>query len=128
MIPKTAASLTPAEIQRFRENLKSRQLSATIQTASRIDKARQVASRAARLLKTELSAVCVVVFGSLVMPDLFYNRSDIDLAVWGIKSRDYYRAVGRLQSVDPEFSIDLIDFEDASAELQRIILRDGVEL
>lgn len=128
MIPKTAATLTPAEILRFRDNLKSRKVSIAAQTQLRLDKARQVAVRAASILKTEFSAVRVVFFGSLVDPQLFHNRSDIDLAAWGIKDRDYYRAVGVLQSIDTEFSIDLIDFEDASSELQKTILHDGVEL
>ena len=128
MIPKTAAALTPAEILRFRDNLKSRKVFISARTQLRLDKARQVAVRAASILKTEFSAVRVVIFGSLVAPELFHNRSDIDLAAWGIKDREYYRAVGVLQSIDTEFSIDLIDFEDASCELQKTILHDGVEL
>ena len=128
MEPKTAAALTPDEILRFRDNLKLRQVVLAEQARMRMDKARQVASRAAAVLKTEFSVERVVVFGSLVDPELFHNRSDIDLAVWGIKERDYSRAVGVLQSIDPEFSIDLIVFEDAVAGLQRTILRNGVEL
>lgn len=128
MEPKTAAALTDAEILRFGEKLKSRQIVHTEQVRLRWTKAYEVASRAAATLKAEFSATRVVVFGSLVNPELFHSRSDIDLAVWGLKERDYYRAVGMLQGLDPDFSIDLIMFEDASVELQRIILNTGMEL
>lgn len=128
MIPKTAATLTPAEILHFRENLKLRQVSISKQTRLRLDKAHRAAERAAVLLRTEFSAKRVVVFGSLVTPELFHVRSDIDLAVWGIKDSDYFRAVGVLQSLDVEFPIDLIDFETASAGLQKAILSEGVDL
>jgi len=128
MEPKTAATLTDVEILRFRNDLKSRQVVHTEQVQLRWLKAREVAGRAAVMLKASFSAGRVVSFGSLVDPELFHGRSDIDLAVWGLKERDYYRAVGVLQSLDPELSIDLILFEDASVELQRIILDSGWEL
>jgi predicted nucleotidyltransferase len=128
MTPKTAATLTPEEIQDFRAKLKFQKYTLDQQTQARLDKARQVAGLAAGLLKKEFSARRVVLFGSLVTPDIFHSRSDIDLAAWGIPGRDYYRAVGVLQSLDAEFSIDLILFEEASTRLQKAILAEGVEL
>lgn len=128
MEPKTAAALTDAEILGFREGLKARQVILAEQTRLRWVKARQVAGRATAVLKSRFSAERVVAFGSLVDPELFHTRSDIDLAVWGIQGGDYYRAVGVLQALDPEFSVDLILFEDAPVELQQIILSTGVEL
>jgi uncharacterized protein len=128
MEPKTAAALTNADILRFREGLKARQVVLTEQTRLRWVKAGQIAGRAAVVLKSRFSAERVVAFGSLVDPELFHGRSDIDLAAWGLKERDYYRAVGVLQAIDPDFSVDLILFEDAPVELQRIILSTGVEL
>jgi uncharacterized protein len=125
---KTAADLTPTEILHFREALKSRQVSTGIQNRTRVEKARQVADLAAALLKTEFSAVRVVLFGSVIHTEHFHRRSDIDLAVWGIKEREYFRAVGILQSLDPAFSIDLIIFDEANSNLQKIILSEGVEL
>lgn len=128
MESKTAATLTPKEIRAFREKLKVRQLSIDKQTQLRLDKAHKIAVRAADLLRKDFCAERVVLFGSSVSPDLFHTRSDIDLAAWGIKGRDYYRAVGVLQSLDTEFSIDLILFEEASDTLKKLILSDGVEL
>jgi predicted nucleotidyltransferase len=94
----------------------------------RLDRAHQVARRAAAFLKSKFSAVRVILFGSVINSDLFHRRSDVDLAVWGINDHDYFRAVGMLQSLDPEFSIDLIIFEEASDSLQMKILNEGTEV
>jgi predicted nucleotidyltransferase len=128
MAPKTASELTPAEVERYRESLKSRQIRIDEQTRIRLEDAQRVAARAAAILKEKFGAVRVVAFGSLTSSDLFHQHSDIDLAAWGIKDRDYFRAVGVLQAVDPRFSIDLISFEDAPPALQQTILQNGVDL
>lgn len=94
----------------------------------RYRRAHQVAQQAASLLKAHFTVGHIVVFGSLVHQALFHLRSDIDLAVWGLPERDYYRAVGELQALDPAFAIDLIRFEEASPTLQATIEQDGVTL
>jgi predicted nucleotidyltransferase len=94
----------------------------------RLARAWQVARRAASLLKTAFEAQQVVAFGSLLQPELFHARSDVDLAAWGINEKFYYRAVAQLLSLDPEISFDLVRIEDASPSLQATILRDGVEV
>lgn len=128
MATKTAAALTLAEIEHYRDILKNRQNTLDEETRLSWEKARSAAARAAHLLKNSFNASRVVLFGSVVHPELFHDRSDIDLVVWGIDERDYYRAVGALQAVDPQFSIDLILFDEVSARLQETILREGVEL
>lgn len=128
MIPKTAVDLTLVEIEHYRTLQKSRQRSINQQLQQRMDRARQVADLAAALLKSRFSAERVVLFGSTLDPELFHERSDIDLAVWGLKSHEYYRAVGQMQSVDPVFSIDLLLFEEASEGLQKTILAEGIDL
>lgn len=128
MISKTVANLTPSEFLRFRNKLKTRQFSLEKPVQQRLDKARLAANRAAVLLKTEFSVSRVVLFGSIATEELFHNRSDIDLAVWDIDPGSYYRAVGMLQAIDPEFSVDLIIFDEASTDLQKEILIGGIEL
>lgn len=81
-----------------------------------------------KLLKGEFGATQVAVFGSLVQPHLFHGRSDIDLAVWGINGRDYYRAVSRLLSLEPEISVDLVEVEHASPRLQEKIKHESQPL
>ena len=124
----TVSTLSPTELASYRKALKTRMTTARSAADSRLKKAREVAGRAALLLKKEFGIRKVVVFGSLVQPDLYHLRSDIDLAVWGLKGRDYFRAVGILQSLDPGFEIDLIAFEDASKSIQEAILSEGKEL
>ena len=125
---KTALSLTPKEVESYRraallakpkrrDNLKARRL-----------RSWRIARKAAKILKTEFGAEKVVVFGSLVHPVLFHDRSDVDLAVWGLKGREYYRAVSVLLDIEPTVSIDLIAFEDARRPVQDTILKDGRKL
>ena len=94
----------------------------------RREKAWQLAQMAAVLLKEEFGATRVAVFGSLVQPELFHRRSDVDLAVWGLDGTEYYRAVSRLLSLDSDFSFDLVEVEHASSRLREKIEREGQSL
>ncbi|HLA07816.1 MAG TPA: nucleotidyltransferase domain-containing protein [Anaerolineales bacterium] len=125
---RTALTLTPKEIESYRRaaslvkpkrrgDLKARRL-----------RAWRVARIAAKILKTEFGVEKVVVFGSLVHPILFHERSDVDLAVWGLSGREYYRAVSVLLDIEPSISIDLIAYEDARPPLQDVIVKDGRKL
>ncbi len=124
----TVSTLSPTDLASYRKALKSRVTSTRSQAESRLKRAHEVASRAALLLKKDFGVKKVVVFGSLTQPNLFHLRSDIDLAVWGLTGRDYYRAVGILQSLDSSIEVDLIAFEDATESIQSTILREGKEL
>jgi predicted nucleotidyltransferase len=98
------------------------------QVHARWEAAWVVARQAAELLRTDFQVIKVMVFGSLVHKELFHLRSDVDLAVWGLDELEYFRAVGRLQSLDAQYSVDLILFEDAQSGLQKVIQREGVAL
>ena len=91
----------------------------------RQEKAWKLARTAASLLKEEFGAEQVAIFGSLVQPNLFHRRSDVDLAVWGLAESDYFRAVSQLLSLDPDISVDLIEVEHASPRLREKIEREG---
>ena len=94
----------------------------------RRNKAWRLAQTAAAILKEDFGAARVVIFGSLVQPELFHRRSDVDLAVWGLDESEYYRAVSRLLSLDPDISVDLIEVEHASPRLRKKIEREGKPL
>jgi hypothetical protein len=66
------------------------------------------------------------VFGSLLHPELFHFRSDIDLGVWDIQN--YFRAVSRLMDLDPEIDFDLVPVEDARPGILAVIEKEGVDL
>lgn len=59
----------------------------------------------------------MALFGSLARDEPFTPHSDIDLAVWGLDERDYYRVVSRLLDLDPSISIDLLRVETLSDAL-----------
>lgn len=124
----TIRTMTPEDLERYRTALKSRLAVTHSQAEVRLRKAREAASRAALILKEEFGVQQVFLFGSSVHPSLFHIHSDVDLAVWGLTGREYFRAVGVLQSLDPEIAVDLVAFEEASRSMQEMILREGQRL
>lgn len=94
----------------------------------RHDRAWSIARQAADLLRRDYGVDRVALFGSLVRSELFHIRSDIDLAVWGLDVKHYYRAVARLLALDPAFQIDLVQAEDIPASLSAVIEQEGEPL
>jgi predicted nucleotidyltransferase len=118
-------NLTQEKLAIFRATAQKRAQQKEQQRLQHIAHAQSVAQQAASHLKERYSVRQVAVFGSLVDQRLFHMRSDIDLAVWGLDERDYYRAIGELQALDPAFAIDLIRVEDAPASLRAAIEMTG---
>ena len=87
-----------------------------------------VARQGAALLRTQFGAERVAVFGSLLYPEKFYERSDVDLAVWGLDERLYLKALARLLDLAPEISVDLVEVEFARPRLRAAIEAEGVPL
>ena len=88
----------------------------------------EIAQRAAALLKVDYGASRVVLFGSLSRDEPFSSHSDIDLAVWGLDERVYYRVVSRLLDLDPSISVDLLRAEALRDDLIHAIETTGMEL
>ena len=125
---KTAHSLTSKEIETYRRAallVKPKQQGAI---KARRTRAWRVARKAARLLKADFNVKRLMVFGSLIHHALFHEHSDVDLVVWGLSGREYYRAVSVLLDIEPSISIDLVAFEDARPALREVILKEGREL
>lgn len=120
--------IDPARLQVYKQAAQERQQQLKVQIQMRHERAWGVARQAAEILRFEFQAGRVVAFGSLVQPELFHQHSDVDLAVWNLDDRLYFRAVGRLQSIDPQIGVDLIQFTDAKTTLQNVIQRDGIAL
>jgi len=125
---RTALSLTPKELESYRR-------AALLIEPKRQEKVKalrlrawQVARQAAKILKTEFGVEQVMVFGSLVHPALFHEKSDVDLVVWGLNGREYYRAVSILLDIEPSIGVDLIAFEDSRPALQEVILKEGKKI
>ena len=123
-----AVDVTAEEMTVYRATARRRWERKERESALRRERAWQVARRAARLLKEQLGATHVAVFGSLVRKGSFHRRSDVDLAVWGLDERMYYRAVSRLLDLDPVVSVDLVEADSARPALRAAIRREGVTL
>lgn len=98
------------------------------QMKERQQKGLTAARRSAQLLKEQFGASRVVLFGSLLNYKKMSWISDIDLAVWGLPEKDYFQAVSRLLDIDPEFSIDLVEIQNAKPHILKVIEAEGVEL
>jgi len=129
MSDKMQAAMIPSEkMAVYRETARRRAQAHREALEARCARALALAQRASQILKEEFHVSRVVLFGSTLTPDFFHERSDIDLAVWGIDERQYLRAVGRLLDLDPAFEFDLVEFEAALPRLQASIQNEGVEL
>ena len=123
-----AETIPPEQMAIYRATARQRQLQYETELVERHRRAWEVARQAGRLLKADFQAQRVVVFGSIITPTRFHERSDVDLAVWGLNERLYYRAVSRLLDLDPAISVDLVEAEFASPTLLAIIEQEGVLL
>lgn len=118
--------VTAKEMTVYKATARRRWMHEQQQLTERHRRAWMVARQAAALLRERFGANQVVVFGSLVRRELFYPQSDVDLAVWGLDERRYYRAVADLLALDPAIEIDLVMVEDAPFTLRASIEREGV--
>lgn len=70
----------------------------------------------------------VRVFGLVLHPDTFGPDSNVDLALEGVGWPDFLRLWSKVEALEPEFEIDLIDVAIVSASLRAHIDREGIEL
>jgi len=116
------------EIDTYRRTAQRRRAEAEQQRQQRLAQGWAVARKAAHLLRERFAAQRVAAFGSLVHPDRFHTRSDVDLAAWGLDDREYLRAVAAVTGLDREISVDLIAVEEAPESLRKLIQDEGVLL
>jgi predicted nucleotidyltransferase len=112
----------------YRATARQRRQKKARELAARRQRAWEVAQQAAQILKEQFGAEQVAAFGSVLSDQRFHPHSDVDLAVWGLDEKVYYRAVSHLLDLDPTIPIDLIEFELAPPALQAIIKQEGVFL
>ena len=120
--------ITEREIEAYRKYARRRWEQEQYALRQRKAKAWELARQAALVLKEQFGASRVAVFGSLLHERGFHSRSDIDLVVWGLPEKDYFRALGKLLSLDPDFEFDLLEFENTSPRLQAAITREAIEV
>ncbi len=94
----------------------------------RFNDAWEKARSAARVLKDSFFAKKVILFGSLLDKNAFDMSSDIDLAVMGVPDGIFYKALGSITEVVFPFNVDLVDINDCSESLKKVIESEGIQL
>ena len=124
---RTAKDLSPEELAEYRRRLDLQFQNRKVDEAL-LQRAWQTAHRVAAMLYEDFGATQVAVFGSLAKPDTFSKWSDIDIAVWGIPSAKYFRAVWEAEDISRLFEVNLVDFESCSALYRERIERQVVRI
>jgi predicted nucleotidyltransferase len=79
----------------------------------------KLAEKAAEFLREKYAVRQVYLFGSLLEPERFHSRSDIDLAVTGLPEKFFYQAVGEVLEMTDDFTVDIIDLDSCSDGLKK---------
>jgi predicted nucleotidyltransferase len=93
----------------------------------RVERGWSVAGKAADLLRKRFHAERIIVFGSLLRPEYFDERSDVDLAVSGVADSEFLRAVAAVTGIDGDMAVDLIQIEQTPESLRKQ-LESGVAI
>ena len=124
MTSKTALDIGPSHWRHYRPFKVTAEKSLPSATLA---EATSVARSIAKELIERFGAKKVILFGSLARGG--YTRwSDIDLAAWGIPPVDFFKAVSFATGFSKIWKVDLVDGGDCSNSLQRVILKEGIEL
>jgi predicted nucleotidyltransferase len=65
----------------------------------------KIAQKCASLLKEKYGVTKVVLFGSLLNYEEITSHSDLDLAVWDLPEKDYFKAIAELDN-GQDFEVD----------------------
>jgi predicted nucleotidyltransferase len=125
---KVPLKISPEQMAIYRATAQRRRQQKARELALRHQRAWAIAQQAGQILKEQFGAERVVAFGSVLSADRFHQRSDVDLAIWGLDEKFYYRAVSRLLDLDPTIPVDLVEAELAPPALQAIIEQEGVSV
>ncbi|MBM4135451.1 MAG: nucleotidyltransferase domain-containing protein [Nitrospira sp.] len=92
-------------------------------------KTKETAKKAAEILVEKFGAGQVYLIGSLLSEDDFTEHSDVDIAVSGLKTEQYFKALSFIWGLFPKgINLDLIPIEDADEYVKTRILTEGVIL
>jgi predicted nucleotidyltransferase len=124
----TALKLTSEDIAVYRAAARRRFEQEQRELALREKRAWELARWAAALLRKQFDATRVMVFGSLVHKGCFTPWSDVDVAAWGIRPENTFRAIGAVMDLDAEIEVNLVDVNTCAPSLLMTIEQEGIEL
>ena len=113
------------DLEAYRNTMRRRDEQARREQEARRRRARRTARRVAEYLRRTYDTDRVVLFGSMAEEVPLSARSDIDRAVWGLDSADYFETVARVQDEAAPFQVDLVRIEQCPASLRAVIQREG---
>lgn len=114
------------DLDPYLETLRRRDRSLVLERRERALNVRARLPDVTRILVEEFSVRRVVLFGSLCFDELD-ERSDLDLAVEGLRPEDYWRALDRVTRA-AGLPVDLVPLEEASPSLRSHIDEAGEPL
>jgi len=121
---KAAFNMTSEELRKYHPFADKEGRLVTNQVSS---EALNIAKKIASVLYEKYGADKVMLHGSLAKGN-FSSWSDIDLAVWGISTRKFYRAVAFATGVSEKWKVDVVDGQDCQEGLRESILQEGIVL
>jgi predicted nucleotidyltransferase len=124
----SAREITAEELAVYRATARRRQQAEREALAARERRAWELAHEAADLLRRDFHADRVFLFGSLIHPGCFTDRSDIDVAADGIDRLDTLEAMEMVHDLSSEIEVNLVDLNACRASLRAIIEREGQPL
>jgi predicted nucleotidyltransferase len=87
----------------------------------------KIAQKCAQLLKEQFKVNNVYIFGSVAGDGLWHKWSDIDIAVEGLPSQDYFKALNAVDKILPAgLELDLVTLEDATERLKERIKSEDI--
>lgn len=119
--------VSPADLERYAPYIagwKRKWARIVEERLDRARRAREAAVRCAAMLAEKHGAKRVWLFGSTLTPERFDERSDIDLAVEGVK--EIFGAWADCDRAAPGFEVDFVPMEDiVNPRLRETILERG---
>ena len=127
-MPRTAKELSPEELKQYHLRLNQHFQNRDPVDEALLCRAWQIACQVAVMLYENFGATQVAVFGSLAERDWFSKQSDIDIAVWGLPSNNYFSAVAETIGFSREFKIDLVRFESCKSAFRKRVQSQAITI
>jgi uncharacterized protein len=127
-LQNVATPLTTPDISAYRAAARARESTRRAALEARRRRGEDLAREAAVVLRARFGATRVVLFGSALCPAAFHERSDVDLAAWGLTGPAYWAALAALEELDSTLTIDLVRAESARDTLLAVITAQGEAL
>ncbi len=128
MVSSQRRKAIPKKYQPYVAHWQQRKVERRSRLKQRHQEGLKQAKELADILKADFGATKVVLFGSMLSVNDIRMKSDIDLAVWDIPSKDYISALAELMRRSGSFAVDLVCIEDAPDSLRSYIQDKGLVL